>query len=170
MVKYVGCVKCKEYGEVYYMRPEQILEYCLEHFEGTIMAESWGEKGVFYNPGYRLKRGVYVLTVKEKDGENDTGSNLNRAGIYRVNFGLRKDTFKVLFGALPVRPAAGGIVDMNYDFTALDRLLPHPVYGWMWWVSILNPSEQSFEQIKPLIQESYEYSMTKFQKRRGVPN
>lgn len=38
-----------------------------------------GEKGVFYNPGYRLKREVYVLTVKEKDAEHNTDSNLNRA-------------------------------------------------------------------------------------------
>ncbi|WP_328597513.1 MULTISPECIES: hypothetical protein [Clostridium] len=34
---------------------------------------------MFYNPGYRLKREVYVLTVKEKDAEHDTDSNLNRA-------------------------------------------------------------------------------------------
>lgn len=40
---------------------------CLEILEGTILVESWGEKGIFYNPGHVLKRGVYILTVKEKD-------------------------------------------------------------------------------------------------------
>ncbi len=45
--------------------------------------ESWGEKGIFYNPGRVLKRGVYILTVKEKDGDNDKGSKLDRPGVYR---------------------------------------------------------------------------------------
>jgi hypothetical protein len=27
-----------------------------------------------------LKRGVYILTVKEKDGDNDKGSKLDRPG------------------------------------------------------------------------------------------
>lgn len=31
-----------------------------------------------------------ILTVKEKDGDNDRGSKLNRPGIYRVNLGDRK--------------------------------------------------------------------------------
>ena len=67
------------------MKPEEVLRYCLEHLEGTLRAESWGESGIFYNPGGVLKRGVYVLTVKEKDGANDRASQLNRPGIYRVN-------------------------------------------------------------------------------------
>ena len=56
------------------MKPDEILQYCLETLEGTILVSSWGERGVFYNPGGKLKRGVYVLTVKERDGENDRSS------------------------------------------------------------------------------------------------
>ena len=48
--------------------PEEVLSYCLSEFEDVVLVESWGEKGIFYNPGNVLKRGVYVLTVKEKDG------------------------------------------------------------------------------------------------------
>ena len=51
------------------------------------MVESWGEKGIFYNPDHVLKRGVYILTVKEKDGDNDKGSDLRRENVYRVNMG-----------------------------------------------------------------------------------
>ena len=40
------------------MNPEEILHYCLTHLEGTVLVESWGEKGIFYNPGNVLKRGV----------------------------------------------------------------------------------------------------------------
>lgn len=148
------------------MNAEQILNYCLEHLDGTVLVESWGEKGVFYNPDHVLKRGVYILTVKEKDGDNDKGSELNRKDVYRVNLGIRKNSFIELFGAIPKRPAAGEIVDMDYDFTALDKILPHPVYAWMAWICILNPSERTFENLKPHIQEAYEYAKEKFRKRK----
>ncbi len=112
------------------MKPDGILEYCLKNLEGSILVESWGEKGIFYNPGHVLKRGEYILTVKEKDGDNDKGSDLDRPGIYRVNMGVRKGTFIKLFEAVPKRPGAGGIVEMDYDFSAVDQILPHPVYAW----------------------------------------
>lgn len=54
---------------------------------------------------------------------------------------------------------------MPYDFSQLDRLLPHPVYAWMGWVCTLNPSCQTFEELKPLIEESYEYAREKYAKR-----
>ena len=57
---------------------EYVIEYCLDNLDGTILVRSWGEKGIFYNPGGTLKRGVYVLTVKEKDGENDKSSQRGR--------------------------------------------------------------------------------------------
>ena len=148
------------------MKPEEILEYCMENLEGSVLVESWGEKAIFYNPGRALKRGVYILTVKEKAGNNDRGSKLNRPGIYRVNLGVRKETFVKLFGAVPQRPGAGGIVEMDYDFSTVDRFLPHPVYAWMGWLCVLNPSEKTFEDLKPYIQEAYEYAKEKFSKRK----
>lgn len=147
--------------------PEQILQYCLENLNGTVLTESWGEKGIFYNPNGKLKRGVYVLTVKEKDGENDKGSDLDREGIYRVNLGVRKNTFMKIFGTVPTRPPKGGIVDMPYDFGSTDIIIPHPVYAWMNWICVLNPSEETFEKLKPLINEAYEYAKEKYEKRKG---
>lgn len=149
------------------MTPEQILEYCLENLEGTVLVESWGEKGIFYNPDHVLKRGIYILTVKEKDGANDKSSDLNRENVYRVNLGIRKSTFIKLFGTIPKRPPAGGIVDMDYDFAASDTILPHPVYAWMAWICALTPSEQTFTELQPYIQEAYTYAREKFRKRKN---
>ena len=67
------------------MTPDEILSHCLHTLEGTVLVSSWGERGIFYNPGGKLKRGVYVLTVKEQNGENDKSSRLDREGVYRVN-------------------------------------------------------------------------------------
>lgn len=148
------------------MNPKEILEYCLGNLQDVVLTESWGEKGIFYNPQNVLKRGVYVLTLKEKDGENDSSSNLDRTDIFRVNLGVRKNTFVDLFGEIPKRPGKGGTVDMDFDFTELDKLLPHPVYAWMGWICVLNPSVKTFEILKPLIREAYEYATEKFEKRK----
>lgn len=148
------------------MTADEILEYCLNQLEGTVLVNSWGERGIFYNPENKLKRGVYILTVKEKDGENDSSSNLSRENIYRVNLGVHKDTFREIFGTIPKRPSKGGVVDMEYDFTVTDKILPHPVYAWMGWICFLNPSQKTFDELKPYISEAYEYAKEKYAKKK----
>lgn len=54
---------------------------------------------------------------------------------------------------------------MDFDFTSINALLPHPVYGWMSWACVLNPSEERFEELKPLIWEAYECAKEKYAKR-----
>lgn len=148
------------------MTPDEILKYCLENLDGTVIVSSWGERGIFYNPDGKLKRGVYILTVKEKDGDNDKASNLDRKDVYRVNLGIKKSTFSKMFGSIPKRPGKGRSVDMDYDFSAINEMLPHPVYAWMGWICVLSPSESRFEELKPLIQEAYECAKGKYLKRK----
>jgi hypothetical protein len=130
-----------------------------------VLVRAWGEDALFYNPANALKRGVYIMTVKRKDGNNDKASALDRAGIFRLNAGIRPKHFAALFGAIPGRPAAGGVVDMPFDFTQTDVILPHPVYAWMGWVCVLNPSDETFGRFLPLIDEAYECAKEKFAKR-----
>lgn len=148
------------------IKVEEILEYCVKNLEDVVLVDSWGEKGIFYNPNNILKRGIYVLTIKEKDGDNDKSSNLNREDTYRVNIGIRKKTFIDLFGKIPKRPNAGEIVNMDYDFSQKDKIIPHPVYAWMSWICILNPTKTTFETLKQYISESYEYAKEKFNKKK----
>ena len=67
---------------------------------------------------------------------------------------------------IPSRPPAGEIVDMTFDFTQLDTIMPHPVCGWMSWICVLNPSNDTFEKLKPLVQEFYSFAQEKFKKRK----
>lgn len=144
---------------------DEILSYCIKNLWGTVFRSCYGEKCIFYNPENKLKHGIYVLTIKEKDGNNDKSSNLNREGIYRVNFGVTKNTFINKFGFIPNRHLKGNTVDMHYNFSTLNMLLPHPVYAWMSWMCILNPDTNSFNHIKQFINESYECAKEKYNKK-----
>lgn len=84
-------------------------------------------------------------TIVTKDNEFDSASNLNRPGVFRLNMGVSKETFRGLFGE--AEPS-------DIDDTALDRLMPHPVYARMYWVSVINPSAATFETVKPLLAEA----------------
>lgn len=55
---------------------------------------------------------------------------------------------------------------MPFDFTATNVIMPHPVYAWMGWICVLNPSEDTFEHMKSLIHDAYEYATEKFVKRK----
>ncbi len=65
-----------------------------------------------------------------------------------MNIGISKETFAKLFAA-----------EADHDFTALDRLMPHPVYARNHFVCVLNPSDSTFDEIKPLLQEAYEIAV-----------
>jgi len=139
-----------------------ISDFVVANFPGLNVVNAWGEKSFFYNPDNLLKRGVYFLTLKEKDGDNDKASALDRENIFRINFGISKKTFSQHFSTLPKRPAKSHSIEGLYDFQKLNTLTPHPVYGWMAWVSILNPSNNSFEMLEKLIKESYQIACDKY--------
>ncbi len=137
------------------MTPDAIALWIGKNFDHVIPKSSWGETALFVNPEGRLPYGSYFATLKEKDGDNDKASDLDRQGIFRLNFGPGRKAFESVFGPPPARPAKGGIIAGPWDFTATDQLLPHPVYGWMSWMCILNPSQASFESIIPLLRQAH---------------
>jgi hypothetical protein len=147
------------------VQSEEIVASITSEFDGVIPKSSWGETSLFYNPGKVLPSGVYFCTIKEKNGDNDKASKLDREGVYRLSIGISKTKYKALFGKQPKRPNKGGIIDSGHDFTALDELMPHPIYGWMSWVQILNPEESTYANIILLITEAYSIAVAKFNKR-----
>ncbi len=145
---------------------QQIADRISGGFQDVVPALSWGETSFFYNPRQRFQRGTYFCTLKDHDGPNDRASDLDRLGVYRLNFGVPVPTFIMLFGALPARPSKGKVVEGCWDFTALDVLTPHPVYGWMGWISVLNPSQATFDRMLPLLSQAYDKARKAFEKRQ----
>src|SRR5581483_3929167 len=116
--------------------------------EGGAPEISWGDSFFIYDPNRDLPeahRFPFATIVTKDYGEFDNASDLDRDGVFRLNVGVSRATFRSLFGE-----------DQPFDFSALDRLLPHPVYGRQSWVCVLNPSAATFERVKPLLREAYE--------------
>lgn len=150
------------------MNADGLLTTTMDRYENVVMTSAWGEQGLFYNPDNKLARGTYFLTVKDYDSENDTASELDRDGVYRVNFALRPDTYLSLFGDRPPRPAAGDLCETGYDYSRLDTLLPHPTYAWASWVCVLSPTEATFDALSALVDEAYELAQERFERQFTV--
>jgi hypothetical protein len=130
--------------------------------EGGAPEIAWGDTFFGYDPERNLepKHRFPFATIVTKDyGEFDRASNLNRPGVFRLNIGVSKDTYRSLFGPPPSSPGAAGVVDTGHDFTVLDQLLPHPVYAPQSWVCVLNPSEVTFQAVRPLLAEAYDLAV-----------
>jgi hypothetical protein len=140
-----------------------------EHMTTTlpdvVATAGWGETSYFFNPGLQFKRGTYFATIKEKDGDNDRASQLDRPGIWRLNIGIRKATFLSIFNAVPGRPAKGRAIEGQWDFTATDLIAPHPIYGWMGWIAVVSPSETTWQSCIPLIKDAHGRATDAFEKR-----
>lgn len=147
------------------MSPETIIQTLTTELNGVVPKSSWGETSLFYNPGKLLPNGVYFCTIKEKNGDNDKSSELNRDSVFRVSIGVGKSNYVKLFNVKPKRPEKGDIVNTGHDFTKLDELMPHPIYAWMSWVQILSPSKSSFESIFPLIKDAHASAVINFNKK-----
>lgn len=142
------------------MNDDEIVSQIVDGYEGVETVEANGDTFFFYG----AERMFPFVTLVRSDF-NDSYSDLGRPGVYRLNFGVSKQTFQALFPAPPSddEEAEG---TPAYDFTALDTLLPHPVYGRQYWACILSPSQATFEaQVRPLLTEAYELASGKRSRR-----
>ena len=135
---------------------DEMQAWLLDRYNDLSLVHAYGERTFFVNPNGRLPHGAYFATIKEADGPNDQASELDRDRVWRLSFGLPKSAFATLFGPPPSRPAKGGVVEGPWDFTALDHLTPHPVYGWMGWVAVLCPMQPTIERHAKLLNHAYE--------------
>jgi hypothetical protein len=160
------------------MDEASITQYICDTFDGVdiVVASreagspevAWGDTFFSYDPGRQLppaRRFPFATIVTKDYGDFDRASRLERPGVFRLNIGLSKETYRSLFGPQPSPPPAGSAVETGHDFTALDQLLPHPVYAPMSWVCVLSPSAATFEAVRPLLAEAYQLAVSRYGKR-----
>lgn len=115
---------------------------------------SWGDTFFFYGTERKYPMPFATIVTKDYAG-HDTVSNLNRPEVFRLNIGISKEGYRELFGE----------ADSEHDFAALDRVMPHPLYGAQSWICVLNPSDHTFAQLRPLLAEAYERAVAMTAKR-----
>lgn len=85
-------------------------------------------------------------TIAGSDSEYDRRSKLDRAGVYRINFGVSKVTFDNLVGDMSVD---------GCDYAQLNVFMPHPDYAKQRFVCILAPTGNQMALTKTLLEESH---------------
>jgi len=149
----------------------EMSQYILNTFAGVDVVVDSDNSFFFYNPDSNVPPDhKFPFATLMTNDINDQFSNLNRPSVFRLNIGISKQTFRSLFG-LPERHSGTDSTDESsdndsrYDFTALDQLMPHPVYGQMYWMCVLNPSDETLEtKVRPLLVEAYETAVSKYNK------
>jgi hypothetical protein len=152
------------------MDQEAILQYVTGTFAGVMLLRPTdgpgaGDAFIYYDPEHDLDltRSMPFATIVAKDYKGfDESSQLDRPGVFRLNINVARDTFQALFGFPPAEVSTVG-----YDFSAFDQVMPHPAYGRQSWVCILNPSEATFETVKPLLAEAYAAVGARYARRRA---
>jgi hypothetical protein len=149
----------------------EISQYINATFEGVDVVTDSGASFFFYNPDSDVPpdHKFPFVTLVTGDDVYDQFSRLDRSGVFRLNIGISKQTFRTLFGE-PKLPSGSTAEsdpnDSDYDFTVQDKVMPHPVYGRMYWVCILNPGDKTFAtDVQPLLAEAYEQAVGKYNRK-----
>ena len=139
-----------------------IIQYVTETFDDVQLVTADGNSFFFHGAERKLPFAT-IVTGDAYDG----ASNLNRPSVFRLNVGISKQSYRSLFGAPPSPPDGTGVVGTGHDFTALDQLMPHPVYGHLSWVCVLNPSDATFQTVGGLLAEAHRLAVSRQARRAG---
>ena len=132
--------------------PDEIHCYILATYPDSQVAAIEG--GTFYSSDPANFPNFATLVTSDAF---DEASNLSRPDAFRLNIGVSRDTFQRLVGDQEAP-----------DYTALDTLMPHPVYAKQHYVSVLNPSRRTFEEVvKPLLEEAHGRTAAQYARREA---
>ena len=126
---------------------------------------AWGDAFFYYAPDGQVPQHIQPYgTIVTKDYPDDTASRLGAVESgpdrWRVNIHVDRKAFEQLTGETPrelTRPR---------DFTTLDEFAPHPVYGRLGWVAVVNPAERTMGTVIELLREAHDSARTRYRRRR----
>lgn len=137
------------------MDQDAITRHILTAFPNVETTNAFGYDFFFYGS----ERMMPFATLASQDSDHDSVSNLNRPSVYRLNIGVRKETFRAMFGHPTAKELSGR------DFTTLDEFMPHPEYAAQSWLCVLNPAERTLDETKELLAEAHELARERKQRK-----
>lgn len=131
-----------------------VVQHILETLPDVETSENYGYTFFFYRDDHMMP----FATLASSDNEHDQVSKLYRPGVYRLNLGVGKQTFQALFGEQP-------IATEDYDFSELDRIMPHPEYARQYFVCVLSPGEETFATVRAMLEEAHGTAKARYERK-----
>jgi hypothetical protein len=124
---------------------------------------AWGDAFFYYAPDGRMPQHVQPYgTIVTKDYPDDTASDLDAPDRWRVNVHVDRATFRRLTGEEP------RTLKRPREYGAADVFLPHPVYGSLGWVAVVNPGEQTRDAVLQLLRDAHDAARARAERRSAT--
>ncbi|WP_424883159.1 DUF6194 family protein [Streptomyces sp. SLBN-8D4] len=116
---------------------------------------AWGDAFFYYAPDGRTPRNTQPYgTIVTKNYPADTACDLDPPGRWRVNVQVGRTALPELLGE-------------RHDPATADVVLPHPVYGSLGWICVVNPGERTTGTVVRLLREAHEAARVRAARRRS---
>jgi hypothetical protein len=117
---------------------------------------AWGDHFFYYSPDGTVPANTQpYATIITKDYPDDAQSDLTAEDRWRLNIHVGSARARDLVGD-------GG----DPDFSEADTILPHPVYGRLGWVAVVNPGERTRATVLHLLHDAHEDERRRAGRRR----
>lgn len=120
---------------------------------------SWGDLFFYYAPDGQVPAGQPFATVVTKDYPGEPSSELSGADDFRVNIHASGEELRAIVGHDPKEQTR------DLDHSVRDVLLPHPVYGQLGWVAVVNPAERSSQHLRHLLTSAHDGAKRRVERR-----
>jgi hypothetical protein len=151
------------------MRIDEIIDH-IEALGGVLTLEpqpgdgspeiSWGDFFFYYAPDGVVPKSQPFATIVTKDYPDDRGSRLDRPGAFRLNIAAGTAEFRKQTGH-GTREAAAHDVDLGAE----DVLMPHPLYGNMGWLCVVNPGPLTQASTRELLHSTHQAARDRYRRR-----
>ena len=125
---------------------------------------AWGDSFAYYSPDGTVPAATQPFaTIVTKDYPDDSSSQLNRSGTFRVNIHAGKD---VAARALAQQQNTGGAAAQPDEsgLVAADVLRAHPTYGRAGWLAVINPGERTEATTRALLTAAWDSARSRHQR------
>jgi uncharacterized protein DUF6194 len=121
---------------------------------------SWGDVFFYYAPDGVVPTSQPFATIVTKDYPGDQGSQLARPDTFRLNISAGRAEFIKWAGREPREPATDGV-----DPSTMDAVIPHPAYGSLGWLAVVNPGPQTGTPVRELLRTAHHLARQRYQRR-----
>lgn len=122
---------------------------------------AWGDAFFYYAPDGEVPKATQPFaTMVTKDYPEDEQSQLDRDGMFRVNFAAGRAAFTEWTSG-PTADSSRG------DPSVPDQIIAHPVYGSLGWLAVVNPGSRTSAATGKLLREAYELARSRYERRHG---